>query len=120
MLQTLNNQGSQRVVRTKSSQNMYEVFHTNSQENPASVEEAGFWAFWALSGETLVRQVIQPRDIQVFPFSGQLCVHFQDHGDIRVPHPGLECFDRDIGLIAHGTEGHPEVMTADVDIVPGG
>ena len=41
MLQTLNNQGVQRVVRTKSSQNMYEVYRTFSQENPASLEEAG-------------------------------------------------------------------------------
>ena len=34
-------------------------------------------------------------------------------------HPDLQGLDGDTGVIAHGAEGHAEIMTADPDIPPG-
>ncbi len=34
-------------------------------------------------------------------------------------HPGLQCFYRDTGFIAHRAESDSEVMTADMDVFPG-
>ena len=34
-------------------------------------------------------------------------------------HPDLQGLDRDPGVIAHGAEGHTEIMTTDPDVPPG-
>ena len=34
-------------------------------------------------------------------------------------HPPLECFDRDVSLVAHGGKGDAEIVAADLDILPG-
>ena len=57
--------------------------------------------------------------IQLLLFRGQFGVYLHNHCSVGMAHSELQGFHRDAGFIAHGAEGHAEVMAADPDILPG-
>ena len=69
--------------------------------------------------ETFLYDAVKLFDVVLLFFLCQLCVKLHEDGGIRVAHPPLERFDRDVSFVAHGGKGDAEIVAADFDILPG-